>query len=213
MNDANELMVQAASVGVDGLASFNGATSISPGSWLNSQSKLEILHELRLVALGNAKILYGSEKFKFYDVVVACCEPEAKFAAILVCTYNEATKILRKAVAECPLAAARAIVHGLHVDTGLLLCKYDAGDQLFGQQGGTQRGGEFGLYNGKRAVNDPNRDQDDTSSLVWGNFQAPTGSRADRYSSKRARCDTGKGDYSDRHAGSRESDGTLNYDD
>lgn len=43
------------------------------------------------------------------------------FAAVLVCTFNEATKILRKEVAACPLAAARAIVHGLHIDSGLLL--------------------------------------------------------------------------------------------
>jgi hypothetical protein len=48
---------------------------------------------------------------------------DAKFAAILVCSFNDASKILRKEVAACPIAAARAIVHGLHVDTGLLLSK------------------------------------------------------------------------------------------
>lgn len=89
------------------------------------------------MALGNAKILYGSEKFKFYgsltrwcstthadtvaDVVLAYSKPEAMFAAILVCSFNDASKILRKEVAACPIAAARAIVYGLHVDTGLLL--------------------------------------------------------------------------------------------
>lgn len=89
------------------------------------------------MALGNAKILYGSEKFKFYglialreacgctdkytDIVVAYSEPDAMFAAVLVCSFNEATKILRKEVAGCPLAAARAIVHSLLTDTGLLL--------------------------------------------------------------------------------------------
>jgi hypothetical protein len=39
MDNANELMVQAAVIGVDGLASFNGGTSISGSSWLNNQSK------------------------------------------------------------------------------------------------------------------------------------------------------------------------------
>lgn len=74
-----------------------------------------------MMALGNAKLLYGSEKFKFYDVAIAYNESEAKFAAILVCSFNEATKILRKEVAVCPIAAVRAIVYGLHTDTGLLL--------------------------------------------------------------------------------------------
>lgn len=59
------------------------------------------------------------------DVVVAYSEPEAKFAAILVCNFNEATKILRKEVATCPVAAVRAIVYGLHVDTGLLLSMFN----------------------------------------------------------------------------------------
>lgn len=45
------------------------------------------------------------------------------FAAVLVCSHNEATKILRKEVAACPIAATRAIVHGLHKDSGLLLSK------------------------------------------------------------------------------------------
>lgn len=40
-----------------------------------------------------------------------------------MCTFNEATKILRKEVAGCPLAAARAIIQGLLVDTGRLLSK------------------------------------------------------------------------------------------
>src|SRR5690242_17377522 len=40
-----------------------------------------------------------------------------------MCTFNEATKILRKEVAGCPLSAARAIVQGLLVDTGRLLSK------------------------------------------------------------------------------------------
>jgi hypothetical protein len=40
MDNANELMVQAAAVGVDGLAGFNGSTSLSGASWLNNQSKV-----------------------------------------------------------------------------------------------------------------------------------------------------------------------------
>jgi len=40
MSSANELMVQAASIGVDGFAGFNDATSISKDSWLNNQNKV-----------------------------------------------------------------------------------------------------------------------------------------------------------------------------
>ncbi|KAF9701706.1 hypothetical protein EKO04_000725 [Ascochyta lentis] len=213
MSDANELMVQAATIGVDGLSHFNGGTSISGGSWLNNQNKLEQIHKLRVMALGNAKILYGSEKFKYYDVVIAYSETDAKFAALLVCSFNEASKILRKEVAVCPIAAARAIVHGLHTDSGLLFSKYNVGDQLFGQQGGTPHGGEFGLYEWKRAVNDPTQDQDDTSSLARGGLvAAPTGPRADRRPYKRTRCDNDRGDYWDRDCELRESEGGLQYD-
>lgn len=164
------------------------------------------------------------------DVVVAYSEPNAMFAAVLVCSFNDATKILRKEVAACPLAAARAIVQGLHVDSGFLLsercppsfqscilnqiiAKYDVGDQIFGQQGGTPRGGDFGLYEWKRAANDPGQDQDDVSSLVRGGFSAPTAPRADRQSYKRSRRDIDRGgDYWDRDSDSRESEGRLVYD-
>ncbi|KAF3047488.1 hypothetical protein E8E12_008669 [Didymella heteroderae] len=213
--NTNDMIVQTATVGVDGLAGFNGGTSLSRASWLNSQSKqLEQLHELRVMALGNAKMLYGSEKFKFYDVVIAHSEPNAMFAAVLVCSFSDATKILRKEVAACPLAAARAIVHGLHVDTGLLLTKHNVGDQIIGQQGGTPRDGEFELYEWKRAVNDPSQDQDDVSSLIRGGFSAPTAPRADRQSHKRCRRDMDRGgDYWDRDSESHESEGRLKYDD
>ncbi|KAJ4309536.1 hypothetical protein N0V94_008882 [Neodidymelliopsis sp. IMI 364377] len=211
MNNANEMMVQAADVGVDGLNGFNGA-SISTGSWLSNQNKLEHLHELRVMALGNAKVLYGVEKYKFYDIIIAYSEPDAKFAAILVCIFNEATKILRKEIATCPIVAARTIVYGLQKDSGLLLNKYNVGDQLFGQQGGIPADGIFGLYDWKRAVNDPTQDQDDTSTLVrGGGMGAPIGPRADRTSYKRARRETDRGDYWDRDSEGRESEGRLRY--
>lgn len=40
MNNANELMVQAAASGVDGLAGFDKGTTISGSSWLNNQVKV-----------------------------------------------------------------------------------------------------------------------------------------------------------------------------
>ena len=88
------------------------------------------------------------------------------------------------------------------------------GDQLFGQQGGTPQNGDFGLYEWKRAVNDPAQDQDDTSSLLRGGLPAaPTGPRADRQPYKRSRRDSGRGDYWDRVSESRESEPMLRYDD
>ena len=67
--------------------------------------------------------------------------------------------------------------------------KYDVGDQLFGQQGVTPRGGKFGLHEWKRAAHDPGEEQDDTSSLNPGDRRAPLGPRADRYSPRRVRGD------------------------
>lgn len=93
------------------------------------------------------------------------------------------------------------------------VAKCDVGDQIFGQQGGTPHDGEFGLYEWKRAVNDPSQDQDDVSSLIRGGFSAPTAPRADRQSYKRPRRDTDRGDYYwDRGSESRESEGRLRYD-
>ncbi|KAG9197274.1 hypothetical protein G6514_001913 [Epicoccum nigrum] len=199
MANANHLIPHVASLGINGLNGsdstnglngFDSSSSPPDDCWLSDQSKLEQLQTLRVTALGNAKMLYGSEKFKFFDIVIAYSQPDAKYGAVLVCSFNESTKILRKEVAHCPVKAARAIVHGLHVDTGLLFTKYDVGDQLAGQQGGTARGGEFGLYEGKCAVNNREEEQDDTSSLRRGDVSIPSGPRADRYSPRWVRGDT-----------------------
>lgn len=153
MNNINELMVQAAALGLDGLEGFNEGANISKGSWLTSQHKVsDLAASVVLVTDSGSSSSYmsfvswlwqmqrlftaprssnttvGSSLPMLYaciddqtDVVTAFSEPEGKFAAILVCVWNEVTKILRKEVAVCPLAAARAIVYGLQVDTGLLL--------------------------------------------------------------------------------------------
>ncbi|KAF3004799.1 hypothetical protein E8E13_003131 [Curvularia kusanoi] len=179
--------------------------------------RLGQLHELRVMALGNAKILYGLERFKFFDIVVAYSEAEAKFATILVCSLNGFTKILRKEVASCPLAAARALVHGLHVDTGVLLTKYDVGDQMFGQQGSTRRGEVFSLDNCKGAVcTSRDYDQDDTSTLSRRTPNAPSGPRADYYPAKRTRYDVDRpvdGYVNRRDSDGFETEGRLNYED
>ena len=66
--------------------------------------------------------------------------------------------------------------------------KYDVGDQLFGQQGGTARGGEFDLYEWKLGVHDSGEKQDDTTSLRH-DMPIPSGPRIDRYTPKRVRGD------------------------
>ncbi|KAF2129901.1 hypothetical protein P153DRAFT_366400 [Dothidotthia symphoricarpi CBS 119687] len=114
-----------------------------------------------------------------------------------MCSANEATKILRKEVHDCPLAATRTLVHGLHKDTGLLLCiylsilsfycsmltwaagKYTTGDTLRGPQGETIRGGEFALYDFKRPTNNPSEAEDDMRSLNRTDFAPPRGPRVD----------------------------------
>lgn len=57
MSNANDLMLQAAAVGVNGLAGFNGGTSLSGASWLNNQSKVGghlFIPERRLILTARA---------------------------------------------------------------------------------------------------------------------------------------------------------------
>ncbi|KAF2685941.1 hypothetical protein K458DRAFT_300320, partial [Lentithecium fluviatile CBS 122367] len=138
------------------------------------------LMDLKNFALGNARLLYGSEQRKFYDIVVGANE-DGKYATVLVCSFDGATKILRKEVALCPLAATQAIVDGLVMDTGLLFSKYDVGDQISDQQGfRSAETGKFELDDKKTAKT--SMPVDDTNALRRSYYHkyVPAAPRADR---------------------------------
>ncbi|KAF1843889.1 uncharacterized protein K460DRAFT_266340, partial [Cucurbitaria berberidis CBS 394.84] len=100
---------------------------------------VEQVKTLKEMALGNCRLLYGSERFKFYDIAVAEDEDNGAFAAILTCSQDGSIKLLRKEVNDCPVKAVRALVDRLQKDTALLFIKYDVGSQIKGQQGVTNK--------------------------------------------------------------------------
>ncbi|KAF2252545.1 hypothetical protein BU26DRAFT_549111 [Trematosphaeria pertusa] len=152
----------------------NGKT-VEPDSWLNDPAKACIPASCRFIQL------------TAQDVVTCYNEEEGKHGAVLVCSYDGASKILRKEVAACPLAATRAIVDGLHRDTGLLFAKFDVGDQLYGQQGFRGDSGKFELAEYKSAVKDSGP-VDDTQTLHRRYQDAPKGPRGD-FNNKRPRSE------------------------
>ncbi|CAO2656254.1 Nn.00g050570.m01.CDS01 [Neocucurbitaria sp. VM-36] len=174
--DANQLMNQAAlrNLGI---------------SWLLDSEKVEQIKNLRDIALGNCRLLYGSERFKFYDIVVAEDEENASFNAILTCSQDGSTKMLRKDIRDCPVKAVRTMVGQLQKDTALLMKKYDTGSQFRGQQGfkneKTQKF-ELDAYVEDERMVGPD---DDTKGLRYRDL--PRGPRADRGGPKRVRMDSG----------------------
>jgi hypothetical protein len=133
--------------------------------------------------------------------VVFGANAEGQYAAVLVCSMEGSSKILRREVGPSPLSATRAIVNGLVMDTGLLFgtCqqnsteideylyivgKYDVGDQISDQQGHQNAETEaFELDANKSALRD-DWPVDATETLrrsnVMGRAFPPLGSRADR---------------------------------
>jgi hypothetical protein len=78
--------------------------------------------DLKNHALGHARILYGSEARKFFDIIDAPVAP-GKHVAALVCSLEGETKTLRMHYANCPVVATHDLVQGLKKDTGMLYCK------------------------------------------------------------------------------------------
>ncbi|PVI06870.1 hypothetical protein DM02DRAFT_667021 [Periconia macrospinosa] len=121
------------------------------------------LNELKAPALGHARILYGSEARKYFDILDAPIGPDWHIAA-LVCSFEGETKTLRTCYAESPLEAMNKLVQGLKTDTGKLYCKIQVGDQISGQQGYTGLNGVFQLDTSKQPRR-PSGDLDDTESI------------------------------------------------
>ena len=102
----------------------------------HSEVKVKNLKE---ICLGNCRLLYGSERFKFYGISIAfdsrpgtdtntdiaVCEDEdkKKFGAILTCSQEGSIKLLRTEVSDDPVDAVRAMVDRLQKDTAIIFGK------------------------------------------------------------------------------------------
>ncbi|KAI8939565.1 hypothetical protein NX059_003329 [Plenodomus lindquistii] len=187
MADANAMMSRIA------LGDVNPVTG---GSWLANPEKVSAISGLRNSVMGNCKLLYGSQRFKFYDIIICESEHDGKFGALLTCIESSTTKILRNEVAECPVVAVRQMVQRLQRDTALLFTeKYSVGSQLYGQQGYTNK--ETGAFelNPRKVDERIAGPDDDTQGLTSRYSDAPGATprapRAERNGGyKRARADS-----------------------
>ncbi|KAJ6201359.1 hypothetical protein J3E72DRAFT_428097 [Bipolaris maydis] len=174
--EPSELAMQAASV------------DLSSTSWLDSSILVEKVNNLKEISLGNCRLLYGSERGKFYgitnphhpckssqahmqekDIVIGEDEKTKSFGAVLTCNQDNQTKLLRTSTSNCPVNAVR----NLHVTV-----KYGVGSQLEGQQGYTDKDtGEFQLW-GTAYDKRRNGPDDDTMGLVryWSDAPGASGS-------------------------------------
>ncbi|KAL5374278.1 hypothetical protein PMIN06_009930 [Paraphaeosphaeria minitans] len=147
--------------------SLNGGHVPTPSSPVKDPSTVTALLELKNLVLGNARILYGSESRKFFDLVTAR-NPAGKHVCVLVCSLDGHTRILRKEMTSTSaLDASRALADSLIRDAGELLAIADVGDQLHGQQGFRGESGIFKLdgASGMRRFPGP---VDDTATLRFG---------------------------------------------
>ncbi|XP_014555001.1 hypothetical protein COCVIDRAFT_103549 [Bipolaris victoriae FI3] len=152
--EPSELAMQAASV------------DLSSTSWLDSSILVEKVNNLKEISLGNCRLLYGSERGKFYDIVIGEDEETKSFGAVLTCNQDSQTKLLRTSTSTCPVKAVRKLVSDLQKDTAKLFLKYGVGSQLDGQQGYTDRDtGEFQLW-GTAYDKRTNGPDDDTMGLL-----------------------------------------------
>ncbi|KAF2702630.1 hypothetical protein K504DRAFT_354386, partial [Pleomassaria siparia CBS 279.74] len=109
-------------------------------------SKVKHVNNLKTIATSNCRLLYGTDRNRFYDTVISYDEDQSIYGAYLVCTVDGATKALRHELADDPTKAAQMIVNGLVKDTALLFTKYAVGDRMRGQQGERGDKGYFELY-------------------------------------------------------------------
>jgi hypothetical protein len=134
-----------------------------------------------LTHLGYCRIIYGSDRNHFYDIVVACHETRVVYSAHLILTFDGTTKILRKAEDYCPLKATEKIVDELSKNVGLVLGKQarhrsrcpsltridetKVGDEMKGQRGMLDEEGIFQVF-GVGFMRPPSDERDDTRDLV-----------------------------------------------
>ncbi|KAH3906482.1 hypothetical protein HBH56_204510 [Parastagonospora nodorum] len=197
----------------DGFETPPPATSTS---WTADKAKFARFESLKEMTLGTCRLLYGSERFRFYDIVIGADEGETTFCAALVLSKDGSTKILRTSCSDCPIKATQIIVSQLHKDVFPLLVNLGAGAQLQGQQGYTNGlTGTFELADNKKNTK-PDGAADDTETLAGRGGDswvpnAPRGPKHSRGGFKRPRRSENEGQVSEQ-MGDSGMDGGLNYD-
>ncbi|KAF2731719.1 hypothetical protein EJ04DRAFT_566618 [Polyplosphaeria fusca] len=134
-------------------------------TWLNEPEKISQLRDLKGIATGNARILYGSDRNRFYDIITCYFKDDESYGAFLICTIDGSTKALRKEISDCPVKATRLLVDKLMTDTGKVMCKFDVGTKFSGQQGSIGDDGIFEVFKFKGAEEDYGKSQDDLRTM------------------------------------------------
>ncbi|PSN62889.1 hypothetical protein BS50DRAFT_624664 [Corynespora cassiicola Philippines] len=120
--------------------------------WLLQPNSLKHFRNLQTMALGNARILYGSDRNLFYEPIlthsiylVLAQKDKNNWTATLVNTMEGVTTILRKVTRDEPLLAMAQIVTGLQKDCGKLfnLCGPSLTTKFVGPQGTHTSRGRF----------------------------------------------------------------------
>ncbi|KAH7394033.1 hypothetical protein DE146DRAFT_633956 [Phaeosphaeria sp. MPI-PUGE-AT-0046c] len=185
------------------------ASGFGGRSWSEDRDKFTQFESLKNVALGNCRLLYGSERMKFYgkgitlltgtrtnkgsDMVLGVNDDQSTFCVALVCSRDTASKILRTCLSDCPVKAMHAMVNQLQKDTMPLLMDFGAGSQVIGQQGYTHNGTDKFELLDARNIERPDGPVDDTETLPGRRIDsyaprgAPRGPRSERSGYKRPR--------------------------
>ncbi|KAF2470415.1 uncharacterized protein BDR25DRAFT_314616 [Lindgomyces ingoldianus] len=95
-------------------------TTDMTANYLDDPEKVKALKDLKTLSNSNARIIYGSDRTRFYDIVIVLNEVTRLYTTHLVVAIDGTTKSLRKEEAVCPLKATRAIVDKLQKDTSLV---------------------------------------------------------------------------------------------
>ncbi|KAH7095170.1 hypothetical protein FB567DRAFT_586499 [Paraphoma chrysanthemicola] len=172
------------------------------------QVKARTFESLKITALANCRLLYGSERMKFYDIVLGMDEDEKTFCVALVCSREGESKILRTMASDCPLKAIRGMVVRLQKDCFPLLMQFGAGVQTRGQLGYTNELTGKWIFEGSDNSYKPDGAVDDTHSLPAPgppgprrrgfDSYTPRGTPRDtRHGPKRAREDVNRMDHED----------------
>ncbi|KAL5121160.1 hypothetical protein ACEQ8H_001012 [Pleosporales sp. CAS-2024a] len=161
---------------------FETPHDTAPPSWMSDCAKTGRLEQLKNMVLGTCRLLYGSERFKFYDIVIGATDDETTFCAALSCNKDGMTKILRTTLHDCPIKATEAMVRQLQKDVMPLLVNFGPGTQLAGQQGYTNHlSGKFELAEEKEKTK-PDGAADDTETMKnRGDSWVPSAPKGPKY--------------------------------
>ncbi|KAF2747671.1 hypothetical protein M011DRAFT_486501 [Sporormia fimetaria CBS 119925] len=136
-------------------------------AWMSDTDKMIQMRELKMMTLGNARVIYGNDRNRFYDIITSytLISGQIQYSSILVVTIDGSTKALRKETASDPLVATRNMVQGLMTDAGSIFARIPTGQRFHGQQGITSEDGTFQVFEGSMAERKGGGKGDDTRDM------------------------------------------------